>query len=73
MTPPIGHEPDAFALGDTVTDGAWIGVVVVDIDAETASPPYVASEWTYLQRGVMVETREAGLVHYQDRKDLRRT
>lgn len=52
-------------LGDRVKlwDGA-IGEVVCSIDTGEYSAKYTESEWGYLQRGVLVESPQAGLIHY---------
>ena len=72
MTEPADPTPGDFALGDLVTDGVWVAMVVIDVDAGTALPPLMIDEWKFLGRGVMIDTREAGLVHYTERTDLRR-
>ena len=72
MTEPADHKPGDFAIGDRVTDGEWVAKVVIDIDEGIALPPFKIDEWRYLERGVFIETREAGLVHFTQRADLRR-
>ena len=57
-------------LGELVTDGVITGKLVVDIDAGTALPPYIASDWTHYKQGVMIKTRRYGLVHCGDRARL---
>jgi hypothetical protein len=54
-------------LGDTVKlwDGA-IGKVVCSIDTSEYSEEYPKTEWEYLGSGVLVESPEAGLIHYLD-------
>lgn len=58
-------------VGDRVL--AWgdlHGTIVVDIDAVEAVDGFVAADWTYLGKGLMVETDEIGLVHYENRDDV---
>jgi preprotein translocase subunit YajC len=56
-----------FHIGDRVTDsGGLSGTVVCVIETGEFSADYNAAEWAYLERGVMVMTEEAGLVHYPD-------
>jgi hypothetical protein len=54
-------------LGDKVVLTAGMtGVVVAVIEAGQYSSRYNASEWEYLAKGVLVESPEAGLVHYDN-------
>lgn len=54
-------------LGDKVVlAGGMTGVVVAVIEAGQYAPRYKASEWEYLAKGVLVESPEAGLVHYDN-------
>ena len=54
-------------LGDTVIDGAGLrGRVVANIDRDQFSAKCPKNEWAYLTRGVLVDTEEAGLVHYEN-------
>ena len=58
-------------LGDTVTDRVGLrGRVVANIDRDEFSAECPKNEWAYLSRGVLVETEEAGLVHYENAEDL---
>ena len=58
-------------LGDNVVDrGGLKGRVVANIDRDEFSPEYPKSEWANLVRGVLVETDEAGLVHYENPAEL---
>jgi len=58
-------------LGDNVVDrGGLKGRVVANIDRGEFSPECPKSEWAYLVRGVLVETDEAGLVHYENPAEL---
>ena len=53
-------------VGARVTCGGMEGVVVCSIDTGEGSPEYPIEQWAYLKHGVMVQTREAGLIHYSD-------
>jgi hypothetical protein len=53
-----------FHIGDQVTDGDMKGTVVAIIDTGEFSDEYDASSWAWLETGVLVVTKEAGLVHY---------
>ena len=58
-------------LGDTVADRAGLtGRVVANIDRDEFSPECARNEWAYLNRGVLVESEEAGLVHYENAEEL---
>jgi preprotein translocase subunit YajC len=58
-------------IGDRVTDGGGLsGTVVCVIETGEFSADYNAAEWTYLKMGVLVMTKEAGLVHYPDSAKL---
>jgi len=58
-------------IGDRVTDGAGLsGTVVCVIETGEFSAGYNAAEWAYLKTGVMVMTKETGLVHYPDSAKL---
>lgn len=58
-------------LGDVVTDRAGLtGRVAAILDKAEFSPECPASEWSYLGRGVLVQTAQAGLVHYQNLAEL---
>ncbi len=46
------------------------GTVVCVIETGEFSADYNAAEWAYLERGVMVMTEEAGLVHYPNSAKL---
>ena len=61
-------------LGDEVVDrGGLQGRVVADIDRDEFSPECSRQEWAYLTHGVLVETDEAGLVHYENASELTAT
>jgi hypothetical protein len=53
-------------IGDRVAEGGLTGTVVAIIDRGEFSPEYPAADWAYLGTGVLVLTREGGLVHYPD-------
>src|SRR4051812_11939694 len=42
------------------------GVVVFSVDTAEYSPAYPAHAWSYLGRGVMVDTDQAGLIHFSE-------
>jgi len=52
-------------LGDTLK--LWegcVGTVVCSIDDDEYTPQYPKTEWGYLDRGVLIESEQAGLIHY---------
>ena len=54
-------------LGDKVAiGGSHRGVVVACIDRGEYSAEHPAAQWSYLGRGVMIDTSFGGLVHYED-------
>lgn len=58
-------------LGDKVIDGSGLnGRVVAILDRADFDPACPAGEWQYLLHGILVETEEAGLVHYENVDDL---
>lgn len=57
-------------LGDRVTDGALRGRVVANLDRDEFSADFPRKKWAYLSRGVLVETEEAGIVHYENTDEL---
>ena len=58
-------------VGDTVVDRTGLkGRVVANIDRDEFSPECPKNEWGYLIRGVLVETDDAGLVHYEETNEL---
>lgn len=58
-------------VGDTVIDrGGLKGRVVANIDGDEFSPVCPKHEWGYLAHGILVETEEAGLVHYETANEL---
>ena len=42
------------------------GVVVFSIDTDEYSPEYPKKEWSYLKKGVMINSEQIGLVHYEE-------
>jgi hypothetical protein len=58
-------------LGDAVADRAGLkGRVVANIDRDEFSAECPKEEWAYLNRGLLVETEEAGLIHYENTEEL---
>lgn len=52
-------------VGDTVK--LWegcSGVVVCSMDDDEYTPEYPREEWSYLKTGVMIDSDQAGLIHY---------
>ena len=58
---------DQIKLGDTIKlwDGC-IGVVVCSFDDKQYSNDFIEKEWGYLEVGILVDTNEAGLIHYTE-------
>ena len=53
-------------FGDLVVDRSGLtGRVVADLDEDEFCPEYPKDQWSYLAHGVLVETDEVGLMHYQ--------
>ena len=51
-------------VGDLVTfDNGIEGIVVCSVDDGEYSAEFPQSEWSYLNTGVLVRTKEIGLVH----------
>jgi hypothetical protein len=47
--------------------GDWaVGIVVCSMDTGEYSTSHPKEEWAYLERGIMVQTDKAGLIHYVD-------
>jgi hypothetical protein len=56
---------DEIRLGDRVE--LWPGAegeVVAVLDSREFLPAYPESEWAYLKTGILVETGQAGLIHF---------
>jgi len=51
-------------IGDKIRVDGMTGVVVGLLSEGKFAPGYSAEEWAYLQVGVLVETVEAGLIHF---------
>ena len=59
-----GHEA---MIGDTVAiSGIHRGIVLACLDRSEYSLDYPRDEWAYLQRGVLIQTDFAGLMHYAE-------
>ena len=64
-------ENTELRVGDKVefsTGGT--GTVVANIDKGEYGSGYPADEWRYLERGVLIETSFAGLVHIKDLSEM---
>lgn len=70
MNYPDGQE---MKLGDIVALGeAQQGTVVCSIDTGEYSDAYPPVQWSYLDRGVLIEFPSYGLIHYtKPEEDLR--
>jgi hypothetical protein len=53
-------------VGDKLIADRSDGVVVYVIDTKQSSKEHPAGTWDYLEKGMMVETVEMGLVHYPE-------
>ncbi|MGF1528204.1 MAG: hypothetical protein ACFCBW_15605 [Candidatus Competibacterales bacterium] len=63
---------DLAHIGDRVRLGNEEGIVVCSIDTEEYSEEHPKEQWSYLGKGVMVEFRKFGLIHYEEpENDLR--
>jgi hypothetical protein len=63
MKYPDGQE---VRLGDRVKLGQDdSGVVVASIDAGEYAAAHPRAQWSYLKRGVLIEFRQWGLIHYE--------
>jgi hypothetical protein len=57
-------------LGDIVAiDEKYRGVVVANIDGNQYADAHPGAQWSYLGKGILVETDFGGLVHYEDGKN----
>jgi hypothetical protein len=57
-------------IGDVVAiDDQYQGVVVASIDSDEYSAQYPKEDWAFLQKGVLIDTNFAGLVHYSESSD----
>jgi hypothetical protein len=54
-------------IGDHLKIGSQDeGVVVAKIESGNYLEGYLAEDWSYLQKGILVSTQKAGLIHYLD-------
>jgi hypothetical protein len=53
------------SVGDTM-----MGVVVCSIDTGEGTPNHPIEQWGYLVQGVMVDTKEAGPIHFTESAHL---
>ena len=53
-------------IGDRVRVDGMSGVVVALLSEGKFAPGYPADEWAHLKVGILVETVEAGLIHFPD-------
>ena len=54
-------------LGDRVKlGGDDAGIVVASIDTNEYSTEHPSAQWSYLQKGVMIEFPSYGLIHYEE-------
>jgi UDP-3-O-[3-hydroxymyristoyl] glucosamine N-acyltransferase len=58
-------------IGDKVQVDGMTGVVVALFSEGKFAPGFPATEWAYLKVGVLVDTAEAGLIHFPDAERLR--
>ena len=56
---------EVFVGDRVIADGAE-GVVVYVIDTKMSSEVLPTGTWDYLEKGIMVDTIDMGLVHYAD-------
>lgn len=56
-------------LGDRVSVGWDLGTVVCSLDTDEFGDRYPASEWRYLEAGVLIDFPRLGLVHYTEPDD----
>ena len=57
----------AAMVGDEVDlGGGMTGVVVCSIDDGLAAPNFPAAEWRELKTGVLVNSEQAGLIHFAE-------
>jgi hypothetical protein len=50
------------------SDGS-IGIVVCSIDSDESSASYPKVEWRNLKKGIMIESKRMGFVHYEELDD----
>ena len=53
-------------LGDVIAiDKKYRGIVVANFDGNEYADAHPAGQWSYLARGILVDTDFGGLVHYE--------
>ena len=57
-------------VGDKVKvwEGCF-GMVVCSMDTEEYTPSYSKEEWGYLNVGILIDSDEAGLIHYTESEE----
>lgn len=55
---------DARVGDQVIIDGGHRGRIVACLDRGEYAPDYAATDWNYLERGLLIETDSGGLVHY---------
>ena len=57
-------------IGDRLTlwEGCY-GIVVCSIDDGEYTPEYPEEHWSYLRRGVLIDSNKGGLIHYTEPED----
>lgn len=60
-----------FKPGDRVVCDGLSGTVACNIGAGEFTAAFTKDQWDYLLVGVLVDTKEAGLVHFPDEAELR--
>lgn len=56
-------------VGDIVMLAGELGEVVCSIDDSIYSPAHPENQWAYLTRGIMVEFKAFGLIHYENAEE----
>ncbi len=51
-------------IGDRIRIQGMTGLVVALISDGKFDPDHPAEQWAYLEVGMLVDTKEAGLIHY---------
>lgn len=61
------HTGELIELGDSIElNNAMTGVIVGIIDESKFSELYPKEEWDYLEKGILIFTDQAGLIHYPE-------
>jgi len=55
-------------IGDKVNIDGIEGIVVCSIDNKEYTKKYSEDDWSYLRKGILVETKEMGLIHFENSK-----